>query len=402
MNKMKEKKCLVGVDEISLVLQLPDMVDSKDWLNAVDDIILEFLRLSQIETLYGKLVRQERKNPSGYTDALTMDGVNWYFAIAWHEHFQKMGCLVKFSAEAWAVYQKEYQEYFDEPMDISIFLQMIQSTVYHTRLSRIDLTADYKNYGYDYTPNYIYDKLKHEKYVVQDSNGRVTRRKMQAIEKDWGVQTFYIGSRKENSNALLRVYDKRLEQIQKTGFRLEEALQSKDWTRFEASYRGIYAHQITEQLITGVHNPVELSQFIAGMILSKYYFVDAGTGEETKFTHDLMDIAANSAYSALRSENPQNNSLIKSIRYLVNGSGFFPILYKIGGVWGINAESEFLDWLYEIYKTKFKTDIYQTKKCNKWFQDNHKQLSQQPFKTYLKQEYYYSADDTGKVENSEE
>ena len=62
------------------------------------------------------------------------------------------------------------------------------------------------------------------------------------------IETVYIGSKKENTKALCRIYDKRLEQINKNGFRLDEALACDDWTRFEISYRGTYAWQCAEQL----------------------------------------------------------------------------------------------------------------------------------------------------------
>ena len=38
--------------------------------------------------------------------------------------------------------------------------------------------------------------LKKGDYVIKDCKERVTRRKISAIEKDWDVETFYIGSKK--------------------------------------------------------------------------------------------------------------------------------------------------------------------------------------------------------------
>ena len=49
------------------------------------------------------------------------------------------------------------------------------------------------------------------------------------------TETFYIGSRKENSQLLLRVYNKKAEQINTNGFRLNEALECENWLRLEAS-----------------------------------------------------------------------------------------------------------------------------------------------------------------------
>lgn len=399
---MGNEECHVGIDEFNLVLKPSDDVDADKWLDIVDAILMVFLSRAKIENLFGSLTKLNTKRPAGYTDALTVDKVNWYFAIAWHEHYQNMGCLVRFSAEAWAIYQKEYEDVYGVSMDIRVFLQMIQSPIYKARLSRIDLTADYKNYGCHLSPDYIYRKLKEQKYVVKDCKERITNRKISAIEKNWDIETFYIGSKKENSKLLLRVYDKRTEQIQRTGFRLEEALQCDDWTRFEASYRGEYAHQITDQLLNNIKNSDELTGFIARMILCKYQFykisMDSTTceviEEETDFTHDLMDIAENSDSGSLRSESPENNTLVRSIKYLTKGSGFFSILLKVSGVWGDKAEQELIDWLYQEYKRKYKSEPRNTDKLAKWFNDNKSSLSKQTLSKYLLEKYYFGIDGT--------
>ncbi|EKC59164.1 replication initiation factor family protein, partial [human gut metagenome] len=80
------------------------------------------------------------------------------------------------------------------------------------------------------------------------------------LEKNLVTESIYIGSRAENAQSLLRVYDKKSEQISNNGFRLDEALQCDSWVRFEASYRGNYAHQITEQL-EHITDDVSVSQF---------------------------------------------------------------------------------------------------------------------------------------------
>ena len=173
----------------------------------------------------------------------------------------------------------------------------------------------------------------------------------------------------------MRVYDKKHEQTQNNGFRLEEALNCKNWTRFEASYRGNYAHQITEQLVNGVSSEVELSQFIASKICDKYRFVDNSTGEYTEFTKDLLFIVDNITYSALRSESPKNNSLSKSILHIIKGSGLYPLLYKIGQIWNKETETEFLEIIYQIYETYYKQKMQRSLQLNSWIKKNYSSLS---------------------------
>lgn len=369
------KELSVGIDEFSLVLFPPFPVDSKDWLQSAYIMMNEFIDKSKIEVLLGKVVEMNDKKPKAYSQAFTIEDVPYYIAIAVHEYFQHMGILIRFSAQAWAAYQKAYYSHFGQKMNIAVFFKMIKSEIYQFRLSRIDLTADFKNYG-NLSPHYIYNKLLDESYCIEDCKGRNAKRKISAVQNDKETETFYIGSRKENSQLLLRVYNKKQEQIQTNGFRLEEALNCDSWTRFEASFRGDYAHQITEQL-GNVNNEIELSQFIASKICDKYRFTDVSAGEYADFTNDLLSIVGNSNYSALRSESPKNNSLSKSISHIIKGSGLYPLLFKIGQVWNEKAETEFLEMIYQIYLAKFKKDMTRDTKLINWIKKNYSTLSQQ-------------------------
>lgn len=368
------KELLVGVDEFSLVLFSQFPVDSEGWLQSAYIIINEFIGLSKIEVLFGKVTEMYEKKPAAYSQAFTIENVPWYFAIAVHEYFPHMGILIKFSAEAWANYQKAYFEQYNQTMNIAVFFKIIESSIYQYRLSRIDFTADYKNYV-TVSPHYIYNKLLDKNYHIEDHNGRTAQKKLSALQNDFETNTFYVGSRKENSKLLLRVYDKKREQTSQNGFRLDEALNCNSWTRFEASFKGDYAHQITEQLVNGVSSEIELSQFIASKICDKYRFVDNSTGEYTSFTKDLLFIVDNSTYSALRSESPKNNSLSKSIAHIIKGSGLYPLLYKIGQIWNKQTETEFLEFIYQIYETYYKQEMQRSLQLNSWIKKNYSSLS---------------------------
>lgn len=103
---------------------------------------------------------------------------------------------------------------------------------------------------------------------------------------------------------------------------MKEATKCKDWTRFEVSYRGDYAHQITDQIIDSIKSEEELIKFLADKICNKYRFVN-GSGNYTDFTKDLLSLIEDGNYSALRSERPDNNSLSKSIAHIIKGSGLY-------------------------------------------------------------------------------
>lgn len=368
------KELLVSVDEFSIVLFPPFPIESDKWLNTAYFIISEFLELSKIDALYDVVEMQDKK-PSAYSEAYTIDNVPWCFAIATHEQFQHMGVLVKFSAYAWASYQKAYIEKYKKDMNIALFLKMINHEFYTYRLSRIDLTADYKNYD-ALSPHSIYCGLKDKSCYITDYRGNKVNRKISALQNNMETGTFYVGSRTENTLVLLRVYDKKDEQINKNGFRLNEAMQCNNWTRFEVSFRGDYAHQITEQL-NRVNNEIELSQFIATMITNKYRFCDSKTQEYKCFTLDLLSLADEENYSALRSENPKNNSLSKSIAHICKGSGLFPLLYKIGAIWKDNEAKRFLSILYSIYDEYYKKELDRNSQLRSWIRKNYDSLSKQ-------------------------
>ena len=69
-------------------------------------------------------------------------------------------------------------------------------------------------------------------------------------------------------------------------FTYDEAIQCESWVRFEAVYKGIYAHQITEGL-QQVSTEDELKQLIAKYISDKYQFYDTATGDALQITEDL-------------------------------------------------------------------------------------------------------------------
>jgi len=374
------KDLLVGIDEFTLVLQAKEKVDFMEWQDiTIDKMVYRFLELSKLESIYGELYREVGNKPmQGYNSGIFAQHHCSYLAICWHDEMQNMGIAVKFSAHAWAFYQAEYEEYFQEKMNISKFLKMVQSDdIYTTRLSRIDFTADYKNYGLNV--NRIYQKLKDYQLQVRNWQDRRVNLKMSAIEKDRSAETIYLGSRKANNHGILRIYDKKAEQIANHGFRMSEALATTDLIRFEAVMKGKRAHQITTKLLNEVTTDLDLQRFIAQMITDKYTFFDVETDDVTDFTSDLLDIAhGTNSFSRLRSESPRDNSLKRSIRYLTTNAGLFPAIYKIEALYGEVAVQEFFEYLqakYKFYTPNKDTEI--------WLSKHFISMSKQPLKDSL-------------------
>ncbi|MEE1249525.1 MAG: replication initiation factor domain-containing protein [Lachnospiraceae bacterium] len=376
-NSTLNSQLSLGIDEFTLVLQYMSKVCFLDWCREVDAMIEEFCRLSEIESLLGKLVTMNNKKPAGYTHAVTIADVPYYFCIAWHENYQRMGVCIKFSAYALATYMSAYERQHQQMLTVSDFLQMIQSDMYSTRLSRIDMTVDYKNYGIDLSPDTIYGKLKNLEYRIVNYDMKYTKRKLSSVEKEGTVETFYVGSRGANCNSLLRCYDKKHEQLENHGFRMQEALNCMSWTRFEVSFRGTYAHQITENLLNDVHNPIEMQHLIAQKITEKYLFFDTKTDWITDFSDELLGLVGNSQISYLRKESPRDNSLKQSVQHLLCGSGLFPTLFKVCQIWGEDAEKEFWKYLYDYYQDNYKPEAVRDKELRMWLKKHESTLKQQ-------------------------
>lgn len=378
-------KLEVGVDEFTLVLRSAGKMDVMDWLDELDRMIDEFVRLSHIEDLYGKLDVATGKLQAGYTHGLTLLGRPWHLMICWHEDMPVMGLCVKFSAYAYAVYRRDYEKMYQSKMNIVEFLRLIKSDMYIMRLSRIDLTADYKDYPHPrdpnarLDPNTLYRRLVNGDYVIKNHNGKKAVRTFSALDKNGAYETFYAGSRRGKTDGFLRCYDKKQEQIETNGYRYDEAIQCKSWVRFEAVFKGTYAHQITEQL-EQINTEDELKQLIAKHISDKYQFYDAATDTALDITEDLAGIVTGNTVASLSSPGTRDNELRKSIQYLKKDSGLFAIFYKVYRIWGLNGEWELFLHLREVYMKEYKPDAENKPEIQYWVKKHQAELKNQQLK----------------------
>lgn len=382
----KPPTCLIGVDQFTVVLQSKRQIDDLDaWPAIAKRIVADFAHCSEIENFFGSLALMTGKRPQGSSDALTIDKVPWYFAIAWHVTEPKRGITVAFSAQAWAEYQAAYREMYSVTPNVADFLRTIQSPYYSMRLSRIDITADYLNYGDAVNVHRIYKALEEQDMVVIDHRERNSKRKFSCITNDWNVQTITIGSKKENTPAKLKIYDKRAEQIVKHGFRLNEAIACDNWTRFEVSYRNVYAHQISADLLDiGKRYDTEDEEcasvyvrYLASKILDKYRFKIVDIGDMASFTQTLQELAEDGAFEALRTERPENHTLRQSTNHLCRQSGLMPILFKVENIWGEDAIDDYWQYLLAFYRQFYCDKARTNHRLLKWLRENKSSLQKQ-------------------------
>lgn len=369
-----ERKVLIGVDEFTITLHNSEEINTSKWGEKAEEYIIRFLELSKLNILFGKLSVMNYGIPAGYNTAYTFENVNGYFGIAYHYNYPKMGVCCRFSAEFWAWYLKRFEEIIGERIRINSFLNMVASTAYRIRLTRIDITADYYNYGEELSPNTIYSDLISQKVVVEDYNGRSAKRKLTQYGNQGQIESIMIGSRASGTNCLGRIYNKRAEQIERFGFRYDEAIKCDSWVRMEISYRKKYATTIGRELILDVKSDIELTQYLTSKILDKFRFYSKEVNDYTLYTKELLQIMGNNSFPSLRSESPKNNLLKKSILYLCKGSGLFPTFYKFREIFGTQGEKALIEFLTDTYNNTFIPEAKKNRQLIAWIKKNYDSL----------------------------
>ncbi|HEM6045507.1 TPA: replication initiation factor domain-containing protein [Streptococcus suis] len=366
----------VGVDELTIVIQ-PNEETIGEWPNHWNQIATELSEIIaeklSLPSLFGEMIR-EQISPQGYTTSYSFENMPYFLRIAFHEGYLKMGIIIKFSASALSLYKQAYENSFKEPIGVYEILKKLDEPYWNMHLSRIDFCADYLNFPL--SVNDIYNNLKSKKFEIINYKGNRNHKKMSAIEIDAEAKTVTIGSRKKGSNSFLKIYDKLTEQLENNGRYAQIAQQFQSWTRFEVTFRGQYAKQLTK-LILSLSSRDMLQQFIANKILEKYCLIDAETGQLTEYSEALIDFST--CAPPLVVVSPRNNQLMQSIHYILKGSGFFPMLEKVKKTWGIYAVSILLKRLLFEYEHNYIPN----EDVANWLKKNALELQVLEFETYL-------------------
>lgn len=338
----------LGTDEITLVLQPTSHLKSRyrvfEWERAAEDLISRFALKADFITIFGKK-QPIASPPSGYTTAYTFGEHNFFLAVSYHPYYMNMGVAVKFSAQAWDYYREK------SGLEICGFLKAIKSVMYKQRISRIDFVADYIDEGINTTE--IYQNLMDDRVgIFRENEDRKTGKKQfkrcpmnyRGFIKEGDVPTIYIGS--SQSKSQLRVYDKKMEQIERKGSKYDKAVKCHDRVRFEGIFRHEYAHQISGALEQTATDD-QYANLIACVLLQKFRFmyIDNGVPDgETEYTQKLIDSISNNSF-ALNAPSSRNYEFARSMGHMFQGSGVMQTFYKIREIWGMDALKELLDYI---------------------------------------------------------
>lgn len=318
---------VTSVDEMTIVVLLSDIsiLARKSWMTIAEGMIRTIVKALCLIEIFGEEHTSETGKMAGYTHGRGFGYHPFYFQICMHEGHWKMGVAIRFSAQALAYYRMQYEKLFGCAIQFYEILQQIQNALpqYIVRLSRIDLCADYINEGVSVQA--IAENLNSGAWRIQFADGKKNPSRISYYSKDGIISTVYIGSKVKNNVSFLRIYDKRLEQLQNHGSRYQEAVSCDSWVRFENEIHGKYAHSITSELLK-MKSPEQAATLIATCLTNKYSFITSA-GDETFVTTDLKHLTA-SSYE-FRLPKYRDMSLAESLHFLTTHAGLLPFLYKV-------------------------------------------------------------------------
>ena len=207
------------------------------------------------------------------------------------------------------------------------------------RFSRVDVAIDLIDYGIDLEK--LLNRIKRGKVQVLDSLGRIYRGldNIKYYGEGDKVTGFYLG--RPTSDALLRFYDKKIEQNKPSKPFYLIAQELEDWTRIEAEFTD-------EQ---------ELQHKLIGYIVNHWHFV---AYHKLPFWNKLEALAEGQG-DVPRAFSSNENKLVRMIHYFLTG-GPAGILFKIQELFPNGGLDEFLSLLESYLSTPNEEGYYQVPK----------------------------------------
>lgn len=328
------QKITIGIDQMNVVATpFMETIVEKGWSHNAENLITGIESVLNMNVLYGESRKTDKKLVQGYTVGKAYGEDTQEIRICYHPDCPDMGVVVNFTAQALARYKELYKEEFDEEIyeyDMIKTLDMLGHTI---RLSRIDFYADYVNENI--SVNSIYRQLEKGNQVIKYLDGRLNNSSRSYHGEEGSIDTLYVGKRGRNMRCLLRMYDKKKEQIKNVGRSYKEATECESWVRAEVEFHKKYANDLTEAL-RNVDSPEGLGKLIAKSIIEKYGFYSAKSGKPNKATKLLMEAAKDSKFK-FSLPSTRDIKLERSHLYVRCGSGAVKNAYMAKEIWGEEA-----------------------------------------------------------------
>lgn len=356
-----------GIDEVTVVLlPLSDRLHNfgfERWWELALDMLNEFVERTGLDSVFGPATVADRL-PAGYTHGYMLgDDPSFYLRCAYNEDSPRMGAIVRVSAAAFGLYVERSGNHLHK------FLQLAYSPdSYEVRASRVDVTADFIDVDELANADTLYRSLYHGSVVgmrqqFDKKTGSVSLRRIPKVSGAFVgtgdlVQTFYIGSKAATGKMLFRCYDKRAEQLERSGIHVAKAASCNSWVRFEVSLRHEYADQFCTALM-GCCSDAEEATTVATVFEQKYQFfevVDGTLSGRTAWSDDMSACAA-SGSPILSSPSVRVGDLTHSMKHLREGSGLYTVLYKAREIWGDDAPADVMAFLLDDFSRNYYPSI---------------------------------------------
>ncbi len=328
----------ISVDEATLVARRMQPCSVSRWPEIAEKIVGSLADALRLPELLEPPV-DARSCPAGYTHGYQY-GDDAYMCIAYHYAEPEMGVIVKMSATAFALWRQCSVKHIDG--FIRMAAEGAEAVGCNVRLSRLDVTADYIDEG-DWTVTDIYSALVNKSaaaYYAKSGGASVTwvrhRSRPRSFERDGKTGTMYLGVASKGSNAHMRLYDKKREQLERHGRYYGRAEAVNSWIRLEVVLTNKYAHQATD-VLQDVEDADELKHCLADMILQRYSFFRLRAGKRsTPLPPTALLLDPERLRLPLSSVEPMRE-LEDAYLYLRDGSGLYSLLLRVQMVWGTEA-----------------------------------------------------------------
>lgn len=373
----------LGIDQMTVVL-FPNhfLIENPNvrWNDIALNLVFEVESKLHLVELLGERKFAD-KGINGYGIGFWYGTNEFFFGVYFNNVNMNMGVMIKFSAQALAYYTNLTGL---EPYQI---LQKMQSPLYTVRCSRVDIAFDFIDESVSINEIYqAYSNKMMRIYQLREHLGKIEKHLTDyyftAIFKNSECATIYFGKRA--SNILLRIYNKKNEQIENHGTRLREAQQCEEWTRFEIEAKSSFAHELTHDMIA-IQDEISFQRLLLDFFIQRFYFVTIHKDTEytASFTEKIENLKNDNTLRIFKASENRNTELERSIIYIIKTSGTVSTFYKVLNIWGWDGLKALIEILK--YYTKKHKPNYTTRSFLSNNRDSYRE-SFSDFNTYFKSE----------------
>ena len=231
----------IKIDQIRFTIPI-----NESFLKDTDEpnVIKAINRYFKFKLLFDEpVIKPTGKN--GYTNSILWGASEQggLISVMYNPARVDMGVLIDFTATGKYLYESICQL-----NGIDVNWRNIITVIYQRfkgHATRIDVAIDLINYGYSVTS--IYEKLKSGEYVfINPIKQRINFNRIQYIGRSDEINTIYV-----------RIYNKKLEQMNKKGIFHSLAINCNDWVRVEGEFKNRECHNIGAMVSTLSQDDIE-------------------------------------------------------------------------------------------------------------------------------------------------